>query len=151
MDAATVQKSILAGDVELSENSNPPKDQAQPNAGKSQPELLILFGSNTGTCQTLAQRLSSDAEGHGFRSKVVTMDSGIAEIQSGNTSAVVIVTASYEGQPPDNAAHFVEWVNQSDNLNFHSLQYSVFGCGHSDWATTFLRIPTLVDQKLAQA
>ena len=148
LDATKIQRSMLSGDEMHCMNGV--HGQKRPDSAKGFTELLILFGSNTGTCQTLAQRLTSDAEQYGYKGKVVDMDSGITDLQDAKNT--VIITASYEGQPPDNAVHFVEWVNsKSRNLNLESLQYAVFGCGHSDWAATFQKVPTLVDKKLEQA
>ena len=36
------------------------------------------------------------------------LDSGIDHIQQ--RSLAIIITVSYEGEPPDNAAHFVYWL-----------------------------------------
>ena len=148
LDATTIQRSML------SSNGAPQvkgiNGHNRSNSNDKLSDLLILFGSNTGTCQTLATRLAADAELHGYHGKVVDMDSGMGEIQAAKNA--IVITASYEGQPPDNAAHFVEWVeSKAHDLDLHSLQYAVFGCGHSDWASTFQRIPTLVDDKLEQA
>ena len=97
------------------------------------------------------QRLAADAPNHGHNAQVLDLDSGSADVESG-TKTIVIVTASYEGQHPDNGSHFVEWISsKGKHLTLSSLDYSVFGCGHSDWASTFLRIPTLIDQKLEEA
>ena len=148
LDATIIQRALLSGD-ELPHLNG---DHGQKTSEKTGDltELLILFGSNTGTCQTLAQRLASEAEKFGYAGKVVDMDSGITLIEDAKNA--VVITASYEGQPPDNAVHFVEWLNaKASNLNLDSLNFAVFGCGHSDWAATFQKIPTLVDEKLEQA
>ena len=149
-DIASIQKATLSGNQTPSNENIIPNGHKEGENERSMPELLVLFGSNTGTCQTLAQRLAADAPNHGHNAKVLDLDSSITDVESG-TKTVVIVTASYEGQPPDNAAHFVEWINSKGKLlTLSSLDYSVFGCGHSDWASTFLRIPTLIDQKLEE-
>lgn len=33
---------------------------------------------------------------------------------------------------------------------FADVKYAVFGCGHPDWASTFMAIPTLIDDKLSE-
>ena len=148
LDATAIQRSMLSTDI--APHSNGVNGHSSSIVSDKLDDLLILFGSNTGTCQTLATRLAADAMSHGYQGKVLDMDSGIADIETAKNA--VVITASYEGQPPDNAAHFVEWVeSKADNLNLTSLHYAIFGCGHSDWATTFQRIPSLVDDKLEQA
>ncbi|KAF4306958.1 Cytochrome P450 [Botryosphaeria dothidea] len=105
----------------------------------------IYYGSNTGTCEALARRLASDASGHGFR--VDTVDSlDTAKENLPKDHPIAIVTASYEGQPADNAAHFVAWLESLKGTELDGVNYAVFGCGHHDWAATFHRIPTLVDR-----
>jgi cytochrome P450 / NADPH-cytochrome P450 reductase len=106
--------------------------------------MTILYGSNTGTCMSLAQKLSTAARRHGFEAQVMEMDAAIEALP--RESPVVIITASYEGLPPDNAAHFVTWVEMmKGEAALQGVDFAVFGCGHSDWATTYHRIPTLVD------
>ena len=63
---------------------------------------------------------------------------------------VVIFTASFEGEPADNAAQFVSWLqnlSSGDNL-LKGVKYAVFGCGNREWARTYQRIPTLIDDLL---
>lgn len=63
---------------------------------------------------------------------------------------IAIVTASYEGQPADNAAHFTAWINGLEGSELTGVQFSVFGCGHRDWATTFHKVPKAIDRVLVE-
>lgn len=63
-------------------------------AGKT--PVYILYGSNSGTCESFAQRIASDAPGHGFRPSIGTLDSAAEKIPS--NGPVVIITASFEGK-----------------------------------------------------
>ncbi|KAI1636231.1 cytochrome P450 [Biscogniauxia mediterranea] len=121
------------------------------SADGNERSITILYGSNSGTCESLAQRVATDAPYHGF--KVEKLDSmNAANGALPKDQPVVIITASYEGQPPDNAGHFVSWVeNVKDDKAFAGVDYAVFGVGHHDWAQTFHRIPKLVDSKLGEA
>jgi cytochrome P450/NADPH-cytochrome P450 reductase len=111
--------------------------------------MVIYYGSNTGTCEALANRLASDAANHGFRADVVdTLDAARENLPT--DKPVVIVTASYEGQPADNAAHFVNWVGTLKESELSNLSYAVFGCGHRDWAKTFHKVPKYLDSTLEQ-
>ena len=107
--------------------------------------LTILYGSNTGTCQALAQKLASEAAQHGCKPTVLDMDSGAIPTDR----PLVIITASYEGEPPDNAARFVAMLESQKGPDaFKGAKFAVFGCGHVDWASTYMRIPKLVDDIL---
>lgn len=121
---------------------------ATTNGADGKAKLRILYGTNQGTCQALAQRLGSSASQSGIKAVVTDMDSAVDDLHKDET--VVIVTPSYEGQPAENAARFVTWLENSSNLNLTGMKYAVFGCGHRDWQGTFHRIPRLVDSKLKE-
>lgn len=84
----------------------------------------------------------------GFTAKLGTLDSAAMKLPT--DGPVVIVTASYEGEPPDNAAHFVKWLTGLDGKELEGVKYSVFGCGNRDWVNTFQRIPKLCDETIEQ-
>ncbi|KAI8965483.1 bifunctional P-450:NADPH-P450 reductase [Daldinia sp. FL1419] len=111
-------------------------------------QMTILYGSNSGTCESMAQRLAFDAASYGYRvSTLDCVDSAVEKLPK--NQPVVIITSSYEGQPPDNGAHFVSWINSiEDKLALQGSSYVVFGCGHHDWSQTFHRVPKLIDAKL---
>lgn len=54
------------------------------------------------------------------------------------------------GEPADNAAHFVEWLNRLQGKELENVRYAVFGCGHHDWFRTYQRIPTLIDRTIEE-
>lgn len=113
------------------------KDNGMTEASTNGPPLLILYGSNTGTCQAFAQRLASDAAGHGFAASIKDMDSATDDIPK--NVPVIVITSSYEGQPPDNAARFVEWLQVAKADALDGVKYTVFGCGHRMFGLLFLR------------
>jgi cytochrome P450 / NADPH-cytochrome P450 reductase len=124
-----------AMDTNLHSNGTSNNDARVNNASSAQaavstngPPLLILYGSNTGTCQAFAQRLASDAAGLGFTATIKDMDSATDEVPK--NVPVIVITSSYEGQPPDNAARFVEWLQVAKAGCLDGVIYTVFGCGH---------------------
>ncbi|KAM5535289.1 hypothetical protein V8D89_011043 [Ganoderma adspersum] len=111
-------------------------------------QLFVLYGSNTGSSKSFAERLAADAPTHGFRASIGTLDSVSAKLPKGGP--IVIVTASFEGLPADNAGHFVSWLESvKDSDAFGDVKFAVFGCGNRDWVNTYQRIPRLVDDALA--
>lgn len=141
-------------------------DQAKPNgeegsngiakglsvAVDSECELSILYGSNTGTCQALAQRLAAQCAQRGLKPQVQTLDSIMGKIP--NQVPMVVITASYEGLPTDDAARFVAWLkrlnDKQSGKEFEGVKYAVFGCGHSGWVSTYQQIPKLLDKLLTK-
>lgn len=108
--------------------------------------LLVLYGSNSGTCEGLAQKLGQSAGGHGYGAKIMPLDDGIDAIRK--EVPTVVVTASYEGNPPDNADAFVTWLKGADKEKIQDVQFAVFGCGHHDWVATYQKVPKLIDSEL---
>lgn len=121
-------------------------DHHAPRASAGKP-IAVYYGSNSGTCEALANRVASDAPLHGFRASTVSpLDDAHQNLP--RDRPVVIVTASYEGQPPSNAGLFCKWIEDLSGNEMDKLSYAVFGCGHHDWVQTFHRIPKLVDATL---
>ncbi|OAA69010.1 Bifunctional P-450:NADPH-P450 reductase [Cordyceps fumosorosea ARSEF 2679] len=111
--------------------------------------MSVFYGSNSGTCEALAQRVAADAGSHGFAvTEIGPLDNVKDKLPTDRP--VVIVTASYEGEPPSNAAHFVDWLRSLKGNELQNVSYAVFGCGHHDWAQTFHKIPKLVDATMAE-
>ena len=103
------------------------KAKAAPPPGEAKP-MHIFFGSNTGTCEAFARRLADDAIGYGYNAEAKPLDSAMQNIPKNDP--VVFISASYEGNPPDNATHFFEWLNSLKDKELESVNYAAFGCGH---------------------
>ena len=126
-----------------------PKKEAGVPAGDAAPRhgtrLVVLYGSNMGTAEETARRIAADGQSQGFNATVAPMDDHAGQLPT--DGLVVIVSASYNGKPPDNATEFCRWLNSGelapDALN--GVRYTVFGCGHHDWVSTFQAIPRQID------
>ncbi|KAI2464828.1 bifunctional P-450:NADPH-P450 reductase [Annulohypoxylon bovei var. microspora] len=140
----------LAGTEMVSGKQKAPAKNGTFNNDAKGEHMTVLYGSNSGTCESMAQRLAMDAASHGYvASTLDCMDAAVEKLPK--DQPIVVITASYEGQPPDNAAHFVSWINSIKDKSFlRDSSYAVFGCGHHDWTKTFHRIPKLVDTKLEE-
>ncbi|KAF7333412.1 Fatty acid hydroxylase [Mycena venus] len=109
--------------------------------------FYVLYGSNTGTSEAFAQRVASEAPSYGFRPSIGTLDSATGNLPK--DGPVIIITASFEGEPADNAVRFIDWLRNIDGNNeFDNVRFAVFGCGNSDWTATFQKIPILCDELL---
>lgn len=112
-------------------------------------QLKILYGSNAGSAEALANRIAAEAGAHGFAPTLAPMDRFADDIP--RNGAVIIVTASYEGQPPDNARKFVPAIENCTADSLRDLRFAVFGCGNRQWARTWQAIPKRVDAALEKA
>lgn len=149
MTAHELEQTLHHGDAPAPKSKQASKKQAgQPIDGTGAP-LMITFGSNTGTCLTLAQRLASEASSsYGFTPEVLDMDAAVGRLSTEHPT--IIVTPSYEGEPPDNALQFVQHLETVKDHSLQGVKFAVFGCGHRDWQATHHRIPKLVDRLMRE-
>ena len=147
IDPVNLEKKMFAG-VSAPEKADRAKPHAPGVVAKDGKPMLVLYGSNSGTCEGLAQTLAGAADGHGYTATVKPLDAAVDRFPT--DQHVVIITASYEGNPPDNAGQFVAWLKIVDKSKIEGSKYAVFGCGHHDWTSTFHKIPKLIDQTLAE-
>lgn len=111
-------------------------------------KLTILYGSNLGTAEGYAHELAQMGDVNGFDTTLADLDTYAEGLP--RTGAVIIVTASYNGAPPNNAIRFVEALETAKSGFAQGVTYAVFGCGNRDWASTFQTIPRLIDQRLEE-
>lgn len=116
-----------------SNDSKPASDGLKPAGSPEHKEnevgekMNIYYGTNSGTCEFMARRLASDASDRGFVASVEPLDIAKGALPTG--VPVVIVVSSYEGQPPQNAGHFVKWVESMSGAELEGVTYAVWGCG----------------------
>lgn len=110
--------------------------------------LLVLFGSNMGTAEGLARDLAETGKRQGFNAEVAPLNDYTNRLPK--EGAVLIVSASYNGNPPDNAGDFVSWLKESEGNTLDGVHYAIFGCGDRNWANTYQRIPIFIDERLEQ-
>ncbi len=111
--------------------------------------FLVLFGSNSGSSEAFARTLSAEASTRGFAPQLASMDEYTGKLPK--NGVVILVTASYEGQPPDNAKTFVDWLRDVEPESLKGVSFGVFGCGNRDWARTYQAVPIFVDEALEKA
>src|SRR6266567_3978654 len=133
------------------------KPAPRPSAPASVPEassahgtpLLLLYGSNSGASEAFARRIASDGQARGYATKVAPLDDYTGMLPK--EGAVVIVTASYNGQPPDNARKFAAWLAGVPDASLVGVRYALFGCGNRDWTTTYQSVPKEIAGHLDRA
>lgn len=112
-------------------------------------QLLVLHGGNTGSSEAFATRIAGEAADAGFSSTLMSLDEVAGKLP--NAGAAIIVTASYEGQPPDNARQFAQYLDGLEPGSLAGLKFAVFGCGNRQWARTYQAFPKRVDAGLERS
>ncbi|MEO0771672.1 MAG: assimilatory sulfite reductase (NADPH) flavoprotein subunit [Pseudomonadota bacterium] len=93
----------------------------------------ILYGSQTGNAKHVASDLAEAAKGRGLEVKLVNM-ADYKPSQLKNEKFVTIVTATYgEGDPPEGAERFYEFVHSKKAPKMEGVQVAVLGLGDSSY------------------
>jgi cytochrome P450/NADPH-cytochrome P450 reductase len=121
---------------------------AAPPAVHGKP-VHVLYGSNSGTCESFARAAAAAMQRRGVPATVSTLDAAVDVLAAQRDAIVVIVVSSYEGLPPSNAAKAFAWVEQASAVGA-GLQFAVLGVGHRDWKASFMRVPLKFDAELAR-
>ncbi|MGK0186324.1 MAG: sulfite reductase (NADPH) flavoprotein alpha-component [Verrucomicrobiales bacterium] len=129
--------------------------EAAPDAGGEAPSpaepVLFLYGSQSGTAESLAKQYHKQATAKGFASRV----SGMDELEAAslpNEKNVLIITSTWgEGEMPDNAADFWDALNQNGSSPaLAGLNYSVLALGDMNYADTFCYAGKMLDQRFEE-
>ncbi|HEX3205238.1 MAG TPA: cytochrome P450, partial [Propionibacteriaceae bacterium] len=147
--------------IQVRRRADRPIDKAEPVSAPAQSQetprpivdqrhdtpLAVLFGSNLGTAEGLATRLAQEGTERGYEVTLGSLDDYVEQLPA---KAAIVVCSSYNGLPPDNAIKFHHWLNEAGDDTFDDLSYTVFGCGNTEWATTYQAVPTQLDAGLEQ-
>jgi len=100
-------------------------------AGK--PDVTVLFGSQTGNAEKLAQRLRERLAGLGFPAKLESM-AGYKPAQLKRERVLLVLVSTYgEGDPPDSAQGFCEFLLGKKAARLDGLRFSVLALGDSSY------------------
>lgn len=108
--------------------------------------LLVLYGSDLGTAEGIAREVADRGTLQGFAVEVGELNTYIDRLPT--KGAVLIVTSSYNGNPPVRAKKFINWLTHLEKDVLDGVNYAVFGCGDRNWQSTYQAIPRLVDERL---
>jgi sulfite reductase (NADPH) flavoprotein alpha-component len=115
----------------------------------AQPALTIVYGSQTGNARRIAESLARDAENAGLAVRLLRADAyPLRELASERLLYVVISTQG-EGDPPDDARSFLEFLASRRAPKLAQLKYAVLGLGDSSYPQ-FCAIGNSIDARLGE-
>uniref|UniRef100_A0A8C4WQB5 Cytochrome p450 oxidoreductase n=1 Tax=Gopherus evgoodei TaxID=1825980 RepID=A0A8C4WQB5_9SAUR len=115
--------------------------------------IVVFYGSQTGTAEEFANRLSKDAHRYGMRGMSADPEeydlSDLSRLSEIDNSLAVFCMATYgEGDPTDNAQDFYDWLQETDT-DLTGLRFAVFGLGNKTYEH-FNAMGKYVDKRLEQ-
>ena len=109
----------------------------------------VLFGTQTGNAESLADQLVAGATARGLGGRATALDD-VSPEQLAGMSHVLVVTSTYgEGEMPDNAGLFWDAVQASTVPRLEGLQYAVLGLGDTSY-DEFCQAGKLIDTRFEQ-
>lgn len=102
-------------------------------AAGNAPVLTILYGSQTGNAKGVAQQFQAQAEAAGYTSKLISMADYKPRQIKAETHLAVFVSTHGEGDAPDDAVEFHEFLGGKKAPKLDGLKYAVLGLGDSSY------------------
>ncbi|KAJ0022196.1 hypothetical protein NQD34_009686 [Periophthalmus magnuspinnatus] len=105
---------------------------------KTGKNIIVFYGSQTGTAEEFANRLSKDAQRYGMKGMAADpeeYDMGeLSRLSEISNSLAIFCMATYgEGDPTDNAQDFYDWLQENDDEDLSGLNYTVFALGNKTY------------------
>lgn len=96
-------------------------------------EITVLYGTQTGNAQELAETFTSQLVEKDLQVTAVAMNDFKPKDLKKLTHVLVIISTHGEGDPPDNAIAFYEFLNGKRAPKLDGLQFSVLSLGDSSY------------------
>ncbi|XP_036380632.1 NADPH--cytochrome P450 reductase-like isoform X2 [Megalops cyprinoides] len=120
---------------------------------KTNRNIVVFYGSQTGTAEEFSNRLAKDAQRYGMRGMAADPEeydmSEISRLVEIDNSLAVFCMATYgEGDPTDNAQDFYDWLQETD-AELDGVNYTVFALGNKTYEH-YNAMGKYVDKRLAE-
>ncbi len=125
------------------------KAQQQANAPVATTPITVLWGSQTGTAETLAAKFSKKGKKSGLAPNIIDFAEYPHEKLAEETHLVILTSTYGDGEPPDNAAAFHQFLLSDEAPKLESLSYSVLSIGDSSYPD-FCKCGIEIDERLQQ-
>jgi len=111
--------------------------QALPSTGEpvagSDDKLTVLYGSQTGNGEAIAETLVRQAQAQGFAARAVSLAEYKPSSLKRESLLTFVISTHGEGEPPDDAELFYEYLMSAKVPQLADLRYSVLALGDSSY------------------
>ncbi|MBW8864933.1 MAG: sulfite reductase flavoprotein subunit alpha [Verrucomicrobia bacterium] len=95
--------------------------------------LVILFGSQTGTAEKLAKQLAKDSKSRGCNARTLEANAHTGIDWSKETNLLVVTSTYGDGDMPDNAQGFWDWLQTDAAKAIAHVNFSVLALGDTNY------------------
>ncbi|XP_026793740.3 methionine synthase reductase [Pangasianodon hypophthalmus] len=121
-------------------------------SGVSSSRFLILYGSQKGQAQSIAEQLTDQAAEHGFEAEISCLSKGDKyNLEKEHSPVVFVVSTTGDGEPPDTALKFVRKIKKKSlpRDHFSHLHYTLLALGDTNY-TNFCNCGKTIDSRLQE-
>ncbi|KAM8882009.1 methionine synthase reductase isoform 1-T2 [Synchiropus picturatus] len=116
------------------------------------PRFVVLYGSQKGQAQSIAEGIAEEAETHGLVADLSCLsDKDKYDLDREKSPVVFVVSTTGDGEPPDNALKFVKSIKKKSlsTKHFKDLTYALLALGDTNYAN-FCNCGKTIERRLQE-
>ncbi|XP_056155647.1 methionine synthase reductase [Lampris incognitus] len=115
------------------------------------PRFLVLYGSQKGQAQSIAEVIVEEAEEHGLVAEISCLDEEKYNLEREKAPVVFVVSTTGDGEPPDNTLQFVKKIKNKTlpTDSYKHLCYALLALGDTNYAN-FCNCGKTIDNRLQE-